>query len=297
MLSATHVIPFISFFIAMSQSPIEVDLTDDTPSHWTTQGATTPPAGTTAAAEFPTCAICLQDIHRTAIGPNAPYDWPACSHPIHLSCAMQHMSHQAQPACPTCRQQWTQDGQYRLEQVGQTTQFHGWYPKPPTTPGTSTPNHPQPPTSLSSCVAPGWPHQPPPPGAGHILAGTPNKTHGMGPNSRPHQNEWQPEWVCLRCNTAVTPKRLERIRGGHSSEQLCCTAFRCPGILPSSGHRSLGIGNLAVHQNTGRQFCFSHVHSSATRNGDCAGDPVLELLCAVKFSPPVPPIFVLATRE
>ena len=131
MLSATHVIPFISFFIAMSQSPIEVDLTDDTPSHWTTQGATTPPAGTTAAAEFPTCAICLQDIHRTAIGPNAPYDWPACSHPIHLSCAMQHMSHQAQPACPTCRQQWTQDGQYRLEQVGQTNAVPWMVPETP----------------------------------------------------------------------------------------------------------------------------------------------------------------------
>ena len=85
----------------MAQTPIEVDLTNDTPPHWTTQGATTPLAETTAAAELPTCAICLHDIHRAAIGPNAPYDWPACSHPIHLRCAMQHVSHQAQPACPT----------------------------------------------------------------------------------------------------------------------------------------------------------------------------------------------------
>lgn len=28
-------------------------------------------------------------------------------------------------------------------------------------------------------------------------------THGMGPNHNPHTEHWQPEWVCLRCNTMV----------------------------------------------------------------------------------------------
>lgn len=42
----------------------------------------------------------------------------------------------------------------------------------------------------------------------------------------------------------------------------------------------------------GDNFVFLHVHSSATRNGDFAGDPVLALLCAVKlFSRPLHPSF------
>ena len=146
----------VSFFIAMAQTPIEVDLTNDTPPHWTTQGATTPPAATTAAAEPPTCAICLQDIHRGAMGPNAPYDWPACSHPIHLRCAMQHVSHQAQSTCPSADNNGHKTANTDWNNSGKQTKFHGWYLKPPTTPRTFTPNHHPPPTSLSSCVAPGW---------------------------------------------------------------------------------------------------------------------------------------------
>ena len=209
MLIPTHAIPFISFFIAMAQTPIEVDLTNDTPPHWTTQGATTPPAETTAAAELPTCAICLQDIHRAAIGPNAPYDWPACSHPIHLRCAMQHVSHQAQPACPTCRQQWTQDGQHRLEQLGQTNEVPWVVPE---TPHDTRNLHTQPPRAPDQPILLCCPrlalinhHHPELDTSWREL---PTRHMEWAPTLDRTSNQWQAEWVCLRCNTAVTPNDL-----------------------------------------------------------------------------------------
>ena len=104
----------VIFFSEMDHTPIEVDLTNDTPPHWTTDGASTPP---TAPAPYPACAICLRDITSAAGGSDAPYEWPCCNHPLHLQCAMQHVSHQAHPVCPTCRQQWTREGEQSLEEA------------------------------------------------------------------------------------------------------------------------------------------------------------------------------------
>ena len=209
MLIATRQIWVVSLFIIMAQTPVEVDLTNDTPPHWTTQGATTPPAATTAAAEPTTCAICLQDIHREAIGPNAPYDCAACSHPIHLRCAMEHVAHQTQPACPTCRQQWTQEGQHRLEQLGQTNQVPWAVPE---TPHDTRNFHNQPPPAPDQPILLCCPrlalinhHHPEQDTSWREL---PTRHMEWAPTLHRTTNEWQPEWVCLRCNTAVTPNDL-----------------------------------------------------------------------------------------
>ena len=207
MLIATRAIPFISFFIAMADAPTEVGLTNDTPPHWTTQGATTPPATTAAAAEPPTCAICLQDIHRGAIGPNAPYDWPACNHPIHLRCAMQHVSHQAQPTCPTCRQPWTQEGQHSLETTRANKRSSMGGTRKPL--GTFTPNHPQPPTSLSSCVATGWPSSITTTRSWTHLGGSSQHDTWNGPSlSTAPAMSGNPSGFVSGANAAVTPNDL-----------------------------------------------------------------------------------------
>ena len=154
----------------------------------------------------PTCAICLHDIHRAAIGPDAPYDWPACSHPIHLRCAMQHVSHQADPACPTCRQQWTQEGQQRLEQLNQTHQVPWVVPETPRdTRSVDTQPPPAPDQPLLLCcprLALIDHHHPERDTSWREL---PARHMDWAPTLNRTTNEWQPEWVCLRCNTAVTP--------------------------------------------------------------------------------------------
>ena len=109
----------------MAGAPIQVDLTNETPPDWTAQGATTPPA------QPQTCAICLQDIDTAAVGPDASFEWPTCRHPIHLQCAIQHVSHQGRPACPTCRQPWTREGGLAMEQARSMHQVPWMVPETP----------------------------------------------------------------------------------------------------------------------------------------------------------------------
>ena len=109
----------------MAGTPIQVDLTNETPPDWTAQGATTP------LAQPQTCAICLQDIDTAAVGPAVSFEWPTCRHPIHLQCAIQHVSHQRRPACPTCRQPWTREGGLAMEQARSMHQVPWMVPETP----------------------------------------------------------------------------------------------------------------------------------------------------------------------
>ena len=81
------------------------------------------------------------------------------------------------------------------------TKFHGWYPKPHTTPGTFPPNHPQPPTRLALINH----HHPELDTSWREL---PTRHMEWAPTLDRTSNQWQAEWVCLRCNTAVTPNDL-----------------------------------------------------------------------------------------
>ena len=109
----------------MAGTPIQVDLTNETSPDWTAQGAITPPA------QPQTCAICLQDIDTAAVGPDVSFEWPTCRHPIHLQCAIQHVSHQGRPACPTCRQPWTREGGLAMEQARSMLQVPWMVPETP----------------------------------------------------------------------------------------------------------------------------------------------------------------------
>ena len=108
---------------AMAGTPIQVDLTNETPPDWIAQGATTP--------QPQICAICLQDTDTAAVGPDVPFEWPACRNPIHLQCAIQHVSHHTRPACPTCRQQWTREGGLAMEQARSMHQVPWMVPETP----------------------------------------------------------------------------------------------------------------------------------------------------------------------
>ena len=220
----TGPLPFVSLFIAMAHMPIQVDLTNDESPHWTEQGATTPPA------QPQTCAICLHDIHTETKGPDVPFEWPACRHVTHLQCAMQHVSHQARPSCPTCRQQWAQEGGHAMEAVRARHNVPWMVPETPRDTRTHQSEVPPAPDHLIPLCCPRLAlidHQHPEHDAS--WRELPVRHMDRAPTLNQTTQQWQPEWVCLRCTNTITPD--------HPAMRHTEPAPHCP----THGPRSLAI--------------------------------------------------------
>ena len=220
----TGPLPLVSLFIAMAHMPIQVDLTNDASPHWTEQGATTPPA------QPQTCAICLHDIHTETRGPDVPFEWPACRHVTHLQCAMQHVSHQARPTCPTCRQQWTQEGGHAMEAVRARHNVPWMVPETPRDTRTHQSEVPPAPDHLIPLCCPRLAlidHQHPEHDAS--WRELPVRHMDWAPTLNQTTQQWQPEWVCLRCTNTITPD--------HPAMRHTEPAPHCP----THGPRSLAI--------------------------------------------------------
>ena len=175
------------------------------PTHqdWTQPGATTPPPA------MPPCPICLGDIDPDSQQQHRPHRWPGCQHPIHLGCLMHFVTRQARPTCPACRQPWTPEAGQHLDQARAAAQLE--WPVPETPADTTAPRDhpPNPPADIIPLCCPRLalinPSQPELDASWREL---PTRHMEWAPNMDQATREWQPEWVCLRCNRTVTPNDL-----------------------------------------------------------------------------------------
>ena len=152
-------------------------------------------------------AICLQDIDTAAAGPDVSFEWPTCRHPIHLQCAIQHVSHQGRPACPTCRQPWTREGGVAMEQARSMHQVPWMVPETPYDTRTHHVEAPPAPDHVIPLCCPRL-----------VLVDHEHPEHDTSWRELPARHmewaptfdqttqQWQPEWVCLRCNNTLTPE-------------------------------------------------------------------------------------------
>ena len=190
---------------------------------WTQPGATTPPA-------MPPCPICLGDIDPESQQQHRPHRWPACQHPIHLGCLMHFVTRQARPTCPACRQPWTPEAGQHLDQARAAAQLE--WPVPETPADTTAPRDhpPNPPAHIIPLCCPRLALvNPSHPELDASWRELPTRHMEWAPNMDQTTREWQPEWVCLRCNRTVTPNDLAIQTAGP------------PPICSSHGPRCLAI--------------------------------------------------------
>ena len=143
---------------------------------------------------------------------------------------MQHVSHQTHPVCSTCRQQWTREGEQSLEDA-RTMHRVPWMV--PDTPHDTRASHIEAPPAPGHLIPLCCPrvilvdhHHPERDASWREL---PARHMDWAPNLNQTTQQWQPQWVCLRCSNTITPDQ--------PSMQQAGPAPHCP----THGPRSLAI--------------------------------------------------------
>ena len=226
--------PSFGSLLAMSGRPPAIDLTTATPAsdgiedptpRVTTSTAdsfpasateplpapTTPPHLRHASAQPPAaaeheeaCPICLTAITDSGTGATSTFRWPHCQHAFHTGCAAHMVVENPQPPCPTCRHPWNEASSLLFH----AQCAHHGVELPPRLEQRNTSNTamqpPAPPAHLRPHCCPRLlladPSHPEQTEAWHELQ---DRHMAWAPVHVQHTGEWQPEWVCLRCNALL----------------------------------------------------------------------------------------------
>jgi hypothetical protein len=174
-----------------------------------------------ATADEEACPICLTAISYNGVGPTSRFRWPHCNHCFHTGCAAHMVVEQPSPPCPTCRHPWTNTSDLLFSAQ---CRHHG-VELPPRIQRVDTHNAalqpPVAPTHISPHCCPRLfladPLHPEEPTAWQEL----NDNHmAWAPVHIQQSDRWEPEWVCLRCNTVL---RLDHPLLQNIPEQPHCT--------------------------------------------------------------------------